>query len=65
MTHGDDDKIKCPYCRLPGNVRTQTAGIRAGEIREFTMNCTSCGKPVHFWARLAVAVEAEQEGKVK
>ena len=63
MTKGTDDSgIRCPYCGKTNRYVTATE-LHPGEIREFVEPCAHCKRPVYYWARLGITLEAEQEGK--
>lgn len=64
MTHGDIYNCKCPYCGRVNHYITQEKAIPADQVTEFTKPCDHCGKNVYYWARWAITLEAEQEGKV-
>jgi len=64
MTHGDAQSVKCPACKkvidrpVAGHEPTQ------GRMVEFDSPCPHCKVVLHYWARLAVAVDCEKESKL-
>lgn len=61
---GDADRVKCPHCKKVIRPPAVVKGVEAGRVLETTGTCPLCGKENHFWARLAIRVDAERESKV-
>jgi len=65
VTHGDNQRTKCPACKRPidrpiGPNEPQRGGIVEGDVE-----CPHCRAKLHFWARWTIAVELELDSKVK
>lgn len=65
LQKGDSVKIKCPHCKALIAPPHVVKSVQKDQILEVTGTCMRCGKENHFWARIAIVVEAEREDRVR
>jgi hypothetical protein len=60
VTHGNSDKIRCPYCRKTNSINIELADLAQRTRREFEKPCQHCKQAVYYWACWIISVDAEK-----
>lgn len=65
MQHGTEDQCKCPHCKKMNWAVVSRDSVRMGQIVEFEKPCQHCKKPIYFWARWGILVDAEKPDRAR